>query len=153
MSEEIIQNIKQISNEQPVKKGKRTWKPASLNEFQHKQDGYVYRMIRKDPDNMAKKAAEGWEACSGIQSGKTKHVDSGRMNDGKSITSVQEGKDWILARIPEESALERQEYYQKETDKRVAGLTAHMKKEIGKEGAETHGNITISSRQGTQVIE
>ncbi len=137
----------------PVKKGRPSWKPASLNEFYNKEPGYVYRMVRKDQDNLAKKEAEGWEKVSAIQGADTKHIEPGRINDGKSMTTVQEGKDWVLARIPEELAQERRDYFQKESDRRVAGLTAHLKKETAKEGTETHGNITISSRHGVQTIE
>ncbi len=153
MSESISQETKRGPGRPPVKKGRSSWKPASLNEFYNKEPGYVYRMVRKDPDNLAKKEAEGWEKVSSLQSGDLKRADPGRIDDGKPMTTVQEGKDWVLAKIPEELAVERREYFQKETDRRVAGLTAHLKKEAAKEGTDTHGNITISSRQGTQVIE
>lgn len=153
MNEAIPQDIKRGPGRPAAKKGKSSWKPASLNEFYNKEPGYVYRMVRKDPDNLAKKEVEGWEKVSAIQGMDTKRVDPGRINDGKPMTTVQEGKDWVLARIPEELAQERRDYFQNETDRRVAGLTAHLKKETAKEGTDTHGNITISSRQGTQVIE
>ena len=145
---------KQVNEEIPVKKkGKSSWKPASLNEFYNKEEGYTYRMIRKDPDNLAKKQVENWEIVSGIQSGNTKHIEPGRINDGKPLTSVQEGKDWILQRISEETALERDAYYNNETNRREAGLTAHVKKEVAKEGANTHGEITISNRNGTKSYD
>lgn len=137
----------------PPKKGRSSWKPASLNEFLNKEDGYRYRMSSKDPVNLAKKESEGWETVSGIHSANTEHVSAGRMNDGKSLSSVQQGHDWVLQRIPEELALERDAYYNNETARRTAGLTAHIKKDLGKEGAKSHGNITISSNRGTQVIE
>lgn len=141
------------SEGESVKKGKRSWKPASLNEFDNKEPGYRYRMVRKDPDNLAKKESEGWEKVSAIQGSKTEHNDPQRINEPKRLTSVQEGKDWVLARMPEELAQERDDYYQNETNRRVAGLTAHMKKETAAQGTNTHGNITISSRTGTQIIE
>lgn len=154
MIEQIPQEIENPKRAgRPPKKGKPTWKPASLNEFHNKEDGFRYRMVRKDPDNLAKKSAEGWETVSAINGGNTKHVEAGRINDGKPITSVQEGKDWILQRISEEEALERDKYFNKENARRESGLTAHFKKEAAKEGAETHGNITISSRNGTKVID
>lgn len=143
---------KSISDELSVKKGKRSWKPASLNEFRDKEAGYRYRMVRKDPDNLAKKEAEGWEKVSSIQSSNTKHIEPGRINDGKPLTSVREGKDWILERIPEDIAQEREEYFSHENARRVEGLTAHIKQEAAKEGTDTHGNITISSRNGTKII-
>ena len=135
-----------------IKKGKPRWKPASLNEFTNKEAGYRYRMSRKDPENLEKKAREGWE---NVDSTKTKHVDAGRVDDGKPLTSVNEGKDWILQRIPEELAKERDEYYNAENERRVSGLTAHLKKDMKEKGgnAPVHGNITISSRKGTETID
>lgn len=137
----------------PVKKGKSSWQPASLNEFEGKEEGFRYRMVNKDPKNMAKKAAEGWEIPSSIQGQNTKHVEPGRVEDGKNLTSVQEGHDWVLMRMPEEKALERDAYYNNETKRRTESLTAHIKKEVGKAGGEIHGEITISSRRGEQIIE
>lgn len=165
MSEETIQEIKrgpgrpkQISDEQPVKKGKRTWKSASVLDVANKEPGYIYRWARKDPDNLAKKEVEGWETVSGLQSGNTAHK-SDRIHDGKKMASTHEKHDAILQRIPEEwivgdeNTEGRNQVLQKETDRRIEGLTAHIKKEAAKQGTDTHGNITISSRQGTQVIE
>jgi len=131
-----------------LKKGNSSWKPASLNDFVDKEDGFRYRMSRKDPNNLAKKEQEGWVNVSAVQGSQTKHIEAGRIDDGKALTSVQEGHDWILQRIPENVAAERDAYYNNESERRVAGLTAHIKKELGNEGAETHGDITISSRKG-----
>lgn len=133
-----------------IKKGRSSWAPASLNEFSGKEDGYRYRMSHKEANNLAKKEREGWETVTG---GKIKHEDAGRIDDGAKLTSVFEGHDWVLQRIPEELALERDAYYNNETSRRVQGLTAHIKKDLGKESAQMHGEITISSRKGTQVID
>lgn len=142
-------------NRPEIKKGRTSWKPSSLNEFNNKEPGFRYRMVRKDPENLSRKAQEGWETVSAIQSPETEHVLPGRMHDGKSLTSVNEGRDWILQRIPEELAQERDAYYNNENQRRVAGLTSHLKREIKNKGgdAPVHGEITISSRSGTQVIE
>lgn len=138
--------------EDALKKGNSSWKPASLNEFTDKDPGYRYRMSRKDPQNLSKKSQEGWETVSGIQGSQTSHDDPKRIEHGKPLTSVHEGHDWVLQRIPEEIAQKRDEYFNGETERRTSGLTAHIKKEMGKEGAAAHGDITISSRKGTQTI-
>lgn len=135
-----------------LKKGNSSWKPASVTEVVNKEDGYRYRWSNKSADNLAKKAAEGWETVSGLQSDNATPVGN-RITDGANMTSVYEKHDLILQRIPEETARERDAYYSAETERRTAGLTAHIKKDLGKEGAATHGDITISSRKGTQVIE
>lgn len=137
----------------PLKKGRSSWKPASVTEVINKEDGYRYRWANKNADNLAKKAAEGWETVSGITGDNANPLSSGRINDGKNLSSTQEKHDVILQRIPEDLALERDDYYQSETQRRTAGLTAHVKKEINKGGAPAHGNITISSRMGEQVID
>lgn len=136
-----------------MKKGNASWKPASLNEFTNKEDGFRYRQMRKDPENLYKKEVEGWEIVSGVQGSNTKSVDPNRIDLPAQMTSVQEGRDWILGRIPEELALERDKYIDNENERRVAGLTAHVKKENAKSGAGTHGEITISSRKRTQTFE
>lgn len=138
----------------PLKKGKPSWKPASVTDVVDKEDGYRYRWSNKDGDNLAKKEAEGWETVSRLTSDKAKPSEE-RFQDGKNLSSTYEKHDVVLQRIPEELASERDAYFQNETQRRTAGLTAHLKKEIKEKGANApvHGNITISSRSGTQVIE
>lgn len=138
--------------QEALKKGNSSWKPASVTDVANKEAGYRYRWSGKTPDNLAKKQAEGWETVSGLQSDQATPYGVGKIEDGKSLSSVYEKHDLVLQRIPEAVAQERDAYYNGETERRTAGLTAHIKKEIGKEGAETHGDITISSRNGTQVI-
>ena len=133
-----------------IKKGNRSWKPANLTDTINKEPGYRYRFSRKDPNNLAKKAKEGWETVSGIESSSTKHVATNRVNDGKPLTSVQEGNDWVLQRLPEELARERDAYYSEENERRTSALTAHLKQQVRDKGgnAPVHGEITISSRKG-----
>jgi hypothetical protein len=148
---DLSQEIAKRGRPKAIKKGRTSWTPASLNEFSDKEDGYRYRMVRKDPENLAKKTQEGWETVSKLNAN-TKHDDPGRIEDGQNLTSVQEGRDWVLMRMTEEVAKERDAFWNNESARRVSGLTAHVKKEIGKTGGEAHGDITISSRSGTQVI-
>lgn len=138
-----------------VKKGRASWKPSSLNEFFNKDPDYRYRMCRNDPANLAKKSAEGWETVSGITNPELKHDEPGRIQDGAKLTSVQQGHDWVLQRIPEELAKERDDYFNNESERRVAGLTAHLRKGMNDKGggASLHGEIAISSKRGTQIIE
>lgn len=137
----------------PLKKGKTSWKPASVTDVVNKEDGYRYRWSNKSPDNLHKKSLEGWETVSAINGGNISVGD--RIQDGKNLSSTFEKHDVILQRIPEETAKQRDDYFDNETQRRTAGLTAHLKKEIRDKGdnAPVHGNITISSRKGTQVIE
>lgn len=147
-----MEEPKRIGRPPLIKKGKPTWKPASVTDVVDKEEGYRYRWCNKDADNLAHKAVEGWETVSRLSSDKAKPTEE-RMLDGKNLSSTYEKHDVLLMRIPEELAQERDAYFANESQRRTAGLTAHLKKEVAKVGAGTHGEITISSRQGTQVIE
>lgn len=136
----------------PLKKGKPAWRPASVTNVVDKEPGYRYRWCNKDIDNLSKKELEGWETVSKLSSDKTRPSEE-RFQDGKNLTSTYEKHDLILQRIPEDIAQERDAYFQNENVRRTAGLTAHLKKEIKPTGASLHGEITISSRTGTQIIE
>lgn len=138
--------------QEAFKKGNSSWKPASVTEVMDKEDGYRYRWSNKAGDNLAKKKAEGWETVQAGEGDSARPISPNRIDGGAQMTSVYEKHDLILQRIPEELALERDNFYNNETERRTSGLTAHVKKEIGKEGAHTHGDITISSRKGTQTI-
>lgn len=137
---------------EPLKKGKPSWKPAALNVFDNLEPGYRYRQMRKDPENLVKKTQEGWEVVGGVQSPETSHEAADNIGEHKPLTSIIEGRDWILGRIPEELAQSRDEYINAKTESRTRGLTAHIKKDLGESGAAMHGEITISSRKGTQTL-
>lgn len=136
-----------------IKKGKSSWKPASAMEVIDKEDGFRYRWSNKAPDNLSKKELEGWETVSGVTGDRSKHVDAGRISDGKPMTSIRERHDCILQRIPEEVAQGRDEYMNNRTDSRTRALTAHIKDQAKEQGTEAHGKITISSLRGEQVID
>lgn len=151
---DFIKKVIKEENKPEMKKGTNSWKPASLNEFNNKEPGYRYRMVHKDPNNLAKKKAEGWSTVSGVNSSKTVRQDPNKIEEG-ALTSVSEGKDWILMKLPEDAAKARDEYHNKKSADRIKGLTAHLRKDIGKSGAnaELHGQITIDSKHGTQIID
>lgn len=135
-----------------LNKGNSSWSPASVTDVSHKEPGYRYRWSRKDPDNLYKKEQEGWETVSGVTSDKAVAENINKIIEGKNLSSVNEKHDVILQRLPEEVALKRDEYWNNEADRRISGLTAHIKKDLAKEGAGAHGEITISSRKGTQTL-
>lgn len=137
-----------------MKKGKPSWKPASVTDVINKVAGYRYRWSRKDADNLAKKAAEGWETVNGLTSDTAQSTDDGKIDSGKNMTSIYEKRDLILQRLPEELGQARDEYMNEKTKRRTLGLTSHFKKEAKESGnAPVHGQITISSLRGQQNIE
>lgn len=142
-------------NDTTMKKGKPTWKPASIVDVVDKDPSKRYRLVNKDPDNMAKKRSEGWEIESGVNVSNAKIPSDGRAETGNQLTSTYERKDVILMSMPEELAQSRDEYMNEKTRKRTLGLTAHLKREIKDKGgnAPIHGDITISSYRGEQIID
>lgn len=136
-----------------IKKGKPVWKPASAMEVINKEPGYRYRWANKTADNLSKKELEGWETVNGLQADGSRHMDSGRIDDGKPMTSISERHDCLLMRMPEELGEARDEYMRHKTEQRTRALTAHLKEAAREEGTAMHGEITISSRKGVQTIE
>lgn len=134
-----------------VKKGNSSWKPAGITDVLNKEQGYRYRFCNKDTDNLAKKYAEGWEVVSSLQADKSSLIEN--ANEAKPMTSVHERRDTILCRLPEDVATERDDYHNNLTARSEQVLTAHIKKDLEKEGAASHGKITISSRKGTTTME
>ena len=143
---------KSQSETPPVKKGRQSWKPASVTDVVDKEPGYRYRWANKMPDNLAKKHAEGWETVSGVTSDQASAVSDNKMDSGKNLTSVYEKRDVVLQRIPEEIAQERDDYMNAQTQKRTLGLTAHLKKEAGQNKTPLHGSITIGSLKGGETV-
>lgn len=138
----------------PLKKGKPTWKPANVDDVFDKEAGYRYRKINKDPKNIAKKLAEGWEILSDISGQKTtQEVGYGRIDAGKAMTSVRESYDTVLARIPEDVAKERDAYINAENERRIGGLRKQAKDELGSSGAPIHGSISMEKRGIRTVIK
>lgn len=138
----------------PVKKGKPTWKPANIDEVINKEPGYRYRKINKDPRNMAKKLAEGWEVVSDMAGQNTTMEQGyGRINDGKPLTTAREGYDYLIARIPEETAQERDAYINNESSRRVAGLKRQTQEDLRNSDAPVHGSISMEKRGVRTIIK
>lgn len=128
-----------------LKKGVKSWTPAAVTDVTNKEEGYRYRWVNKDPDNLAKKKAEHWEYVDSTSDSAT--APGVRMGDENNLTSVYEKRDVVLMRIPEEIAQGRDEYMNKKADSRIAAVTKQTKADLEKEGAVMHGDITISSRK------
>lgn len=136
------------------KKGKPTWKPSNVIDVIDKEPGFRYRLIEKSPKNLAKKEREGWEILSGVNTSTTSaEIGYGRIDKGKPLTSVLEGIDYIVGRIPEELAEARDEYQQSLVSRSVKGLKRQTQTHLGKEGATVHGNITLEQNGVRTVIE
>lgn len=140
-------------SEAPFKKGSSTWKPANLLDVFDKEPGYRYRVVEKSPRNVAKKKREGWETVSAIQSPSTGNLTGNYLDKGTAMTSVLEGFDYLIMRIPEELAAERDAYYNAESNRRVSALKREAGTDLSKSGAPVHGSITLEKRGIKNVIK
>lgn len=135
-----------------VKKGKPTWKPANIDDVFDKEPGYRYRWINKDPKNMARKEAEQWEIISDLAgNATTSEAGYGRIDAGKPLTSVREGYDRVLARIPEDIAQARDEFINAKTRRQTQALKSQTQKDLG--DAPVHGSISMEQRGIRTVIK
>lgn len=143
--------------EVPLKKGRSTWKPANVLDILDKEPGYRYRVAEKSARNIAKKQREGWEIVSAINSPNTDNKSIGNGVDlGKQMGSVLDGHDYIIMRIPEDMAQERDDYFNGESSRRMSALKRQTTEEfskIGKDGAPVHGSITIEKKGIRNIIK
>lgn len=138
-------------NEAPLKKGNSTWKPANVLDIFDKEPGYRYRIVEKTPRNVAKKQREGWEIVSAINSPHTGNALGNYLDKGHQQTSVVEGYDYVVMRMPEENAKERDAYYNRESSRRISSLKRDALKDVG--GAPVHGSITLEKKGIRNVIK
>lgn len=128
------------------KKSSGAWRPASTVVIDNKDPNYRTRLCRKDPTNIAKKKEEGWEVC-------TDHNDasynSGRPKTGDftQLTSVKEGSDWILMRLPNEIAEQRDAYHAKINAERAQALAEEISAGDGVESS------AVNISRGQTIIE
>lgn len=122
-----------------AKTGTPSWRPASLLPAADVGKGYRARWINMADDaNVQKKLAEGWELVSNVNSpqeshdisGK-EHQHSGTINDGKPLSSLTRHRELGLARMPEETAQARTEYYQEQSRKQISGTRKQAEREMG----------------------
>lgn len=136
-----------------AKKGKPTWKPANVVDVIGKEPGYRYRLMEKSARNLAKKEREGWEIVSGLS---TSPIESGagygHIDAGKPLTSVHEGQDYIVGRISEELAQERDAHFNGETARKMSALKRQTRDDLSKSDAPIHGSISIEKRGVRTVI-
>ena len=130
-----------VSDKRPV-----TWTPPSSLDAPPAPDGFKHRWIRTevlgmdDTKNMSAKLRSGWELVRGDE------------YPGSSYATVKEGKyagvigvgGLVLARIPEEIARARDEYYRKQTQDREEAVNNDLMK-------EQHPSMPIDSDRQSRV--
>lgn len=124
----------------------KTWTPPSSLDAPPAPEGYRHRWIRAevmgfdDTKNMAGKLRSGWEL---VRADEYPEADYPTINEGKYAGVIAVG-GLLLARIPEEIAKSREEYFKKQTqDKEEA-----IKNDILK---EQHPSMPFNSERQTRV--
>ena len=110
---------------------KKVWSPPSSLDAPTAPDGYRHRWIRaetlgyNDTKNVAASLREGYEL---VRSDEYPDSDYPTSNDGKYAGVIQVG-GLLLARIPEEIALQIEAYYNKQTRDKDEAINNDLMKE------------------------
>jgi len=145
MENEKIKTSRASETRDKVKKPV-TWAPPSSLDAPPAPNGYRHRWIRvetlgfDDTKNVAGKLREGWEL---VRSDEYPESNFPTMTTGKYSGVIGVG-GLVLARIPEEIALSRQAYYQKQTKDRDEAVNNDVLK-------DQHPSMPINQERQTRV--
>jgi hypothetical protein len=133
------------------KKGKRSWKPAqklSVNVTQDVTNKFRLRWRDKDPQNLQRAEAEGWEYIHSTKGAKAEHENPG---DSNPLTSTTEYRELVLMGLPKDLAEARDEYYAERTREQTEGLKGRFQKDLDDAARQKGGYRT--SVTGKIVID
>jgi len=122
-----------------------SWKPASRLGTVVRPDGYRVRWCEDSPQNIARKKAEGWEILDKTKFPELKNSDyEQRATDAHGGATILKRNELVAMVIPEEMALEREQYYREETEARTqqALSSEEVKKLISKNDPRYARNVT-----------
>ena len=145
MENEKIKTSRASETRDKVKKPV-TWAPPSSLDAPPAPNGFRHRWIRvetlgfDDTKNVSGKMREGWEL---VRSDEYPESNYPTMNTGKYSGVIGVG-GLVLARIPEEIALAREAYYNKQTKDRDEAVKNDILK-------EQHPSMPINNERQTRV--
>ena len=145
MENEKIKTSRASETRDKVKKPV-TWAPPSSLDAPPAPNGYRHRWIRvetlgfDDTKNVSGKMREGWEL---VRSDEYPESNYPTMTTGKYSGVIGVG-GLVLARIPEEIALSREAYYQKQTKERDEAVNNDVLK-------DQHPSMPINQDRQTRV--
>ena len=120
------------SAETRVKKARRKpWQPPSMLDAPEAPPGYKHRWVRAevrghdDRANMSKRIREGFEP---VRAEEYPNFDAPTIEDGKHAGVIGVG-GLILAKIPEETVDERNDYFQGKTAEQLQGVDNDLMRE------------------------
>jgi len=124
----------------------KTWTPPSSLDAPEPPEGYRHRWIRaetmgfNDTKNIAASLREGYEL---VRADEYPDQDFPSMNEGRYAGMIGVG-GLLLARIPEEIALQIDEYYKKQTQNKEEAVNNNLMK-------EQHPSMRFSKEADTRV--
>lgn len=129
--------------DQKPKKGNVSWRPHRQLDVRKKDPTKRLRWVNSDPANLEKKQAEGW---SFVQGGAAVHDRPNTVEHGSGIGTLRQYRDLVLMEMPEDTAIERNRYYEERTSQQSKGIEKQMRDNVGKSlpGATVYGEVKIS---------
>ena len=124
----------------------KTWTPPSSLDAPPAPDGFRHRWIRAevvgfdDTKNMSGKIRSGWELVRADEYPESKYPS---VKDGKYAGVIGVG-GLLLARIPEEIAKSREEFFRKQTQARDEAINNDLMK-------EQHSSMPINAERQSRV--
>ena len=125
---------------------RKPWAPPSRLEAPAPKEGYRHRWVRTqlrgedDSINVHTKLREGWEP---VRSDEYTQHDFATIEEGKHAGVIGNG-GLMLARIPEETAQERTEYYRGRTREQMTAVDQDLMK-------EQHPSMSIENSRQSRV--
>ena len=125
---------------------RKPWSPPSRLEAPKPPEGYRQRWIRtnirgeEDQMNVHAKLREGWEP---VRADEYPDSEFSTITEGKHAGVIGQG-GLILARIPEETALERNDYYRGRTRNQMTAVDENLMK-------ESHPSMPIQKERQSRV--
>ena len=153
---ESVQSRKSRESENHAKNTRRQpWRPVRKLETPPAPEGYEYRWIREsmlgqeDRANVSRRLREGWELVRGTDlpsEFEYPTADSGRH------AGLVYSDGLLLAKIPVETRMERNAYYEEETRRKKEALDNNMFNETRKDGryvrydSDRKSNVTFGKK-------
>ena len=125
---------------------KKVWTPPNSLDAPPAPTGYRHQWIRSeilgtsDAKNVASSLREGWELVRADEYPDTQYPE---ITEGKYVGVIGVG-GLLLARIPEEIALQIEEYYKKQTQDKEEAINSNLMK-------EQHPSMRFSKDSSTRV--
>lgn len=124
----------------PIKKGNRSWKPASTVNFSNMEPGFRYKCVLNKPERISRHEQEGWEIVSRKGAAGTNIPSESLERLGRSVDTTVKVRDTVLMRMPEEFAKEREAYYNQRTQRRTKALREEAEQQVRATGAPVYGS-------------